>query len=235
MESRFKGLIGVLLLVALVLRLALVWGGGQFFWPDESRYAAAQDAFLVMADGHPRAGLTSLVAQGDHVGFKLLGLLPATLERLTGVRDPRMAAAFFSLFAWTGLIFLWQWARRTGASLEAQAWTVLLAVTCTSLTFYTRHLFPYDSSLALALAALFVGAKAKASLRRIYAADLCGGCAGRVRGAGLFRLLAAGWSGVGPAMRRAEINLGAAHPARWSRRAGFRERVARDVAARPMG
>ena len=58
MESRFKGLIGVLLIVALVLRLALVWGGGQFFWPDESRYAAAQDAFLVMADGHPRAGLT---------------------------------------------------------------------------------------------------------------------------------------------------------------------------------
>lgn len=177
MESRFKGLIGVLLLVALVLRLALVWGGGQFFWPDESRYAAAQDAFLVMADGHPRAGLTSLVAQGDHVGFKLLGLLPATLERLTGVRDPRMAAAFFSLFAWTGLIFLWQWARRTGASLEAQAWTVLLAVTCTSLTFYTRHLFPYDSSLALALAALFVGAKAKASLRRIYAAGALAGCA----------------------------------------------------------
>lgn len=165
-----------LLLAGLALRLALVWGGGQFFWPDENRYGAARDAMIVIADGRVMAGLTSLVAQGDHVGFKLLGLLPAAVERMTGVQDPRLAAGLFSLWSWTGLVFLWQWARRIGAPAEAQAWTVLLAVTCTTLTFYTRHLFPYDPALALALAALFVGAKGKASLPRLYAAGaLTGG------------------------------------------------------------
>jgi len=166
-----------LLLAGLGLRLALVWGGGQFFWPDESRYVAAQDAMISIADGRVMAGLTSLVAQGDHVGFKLLGLLPAAVERMTGVQDPRLAAGFFSLFSWMGLIFLWLWARRLGASPAAQAWTVLLAVTCTTLTFYTRHLFPYDPSLALALAALLVGAKENASLPRLAAAGALTGCA----------------------------------------------------------
>ncbi len=166
-----------LLVVALLLRMALVRGGGQYFWPDENRYLAAQDACAKIACGHIRAGLTSLVAPGDHVGFKLLGLLPAALERLTGVNDPRLAATFFALFSWTGLIFLWQWARRIGATLEAQALTLLLAVSCTTLTYYSRHLLPYDPSLALALAALMVGAKQPASPLRIFAAGALVGCA----------------------------------------------------------
>ena len=173
--SRLTGAIVGLLLIGLALRLALVWGGGQYFWPDESRYVAAQDAFVVMAQGHVWTGLTALVAQGDHTGFKLLGLIPAALEHLTGVHDPRLAAAFFALFSWAALVFLWRWARRTGASAEAQAWTVLLAVTCTSLAFYVRHLFPYDPALALALAALFVGAKPQASLPRSFAAGALAG------------------------------------------------------------
>lgn len=174
---RLRGLIAGLLALALALRLWLVWGGGQNFWPDESRYIAARDAVVEMSGGHLRSGLTSLVAQGDHVGFKLLSLVPAELQRLTKVDDLRLPAAFFALFSWAGLGWLWLWTRRTGASPEAQAWTLLLAVTCTSLTFYVRHLFPYDTSLALALAALAVGAKPRASLPRAAAAGALAGAA----------------------------------------------------------
>jgi len=175
-SGRTKTILG-LLLAALALRLALVWAGGQFFWPDESRYVAARDALAAIAGGQVREGLTSLVAQGDHVGFKLLGLMPAMLERLLEVNDPRLAAGFFALFSWFGLVFLWGWMRQLGASPEAQAWTVLLVVTCTSLTFYVRHLFPYDPSMALAFAALWVGAKDRASLVRVAVAGILAGCA----------------------------------------------------------
>ncbi|HVT73218.1 MAG TPA: hypothetical protein VHD61_08785 [Lacunisphaera sp.] len=172
---RSTAVIVALLLAALAIRLWLVWAGGQFFWPDEGRYRAARAALAAMHEGRVWPAIASLVGQGDHVGFKLLGLGPAALERWTGVSDPRLAAACFALFSWTGLVWLWVWVRRAGASEPAQVWTVALAAGCTSLTYYARHLLPYDAALALALAALAVGTKERGSLARVFAGGLLAG------------------------------------------------------------
>ena len=47
-------LIGVLILVAVALRMMLVRGGGQFFLPDESRYQVSRDAAELLLTGKVR-------------------------------------------------------------------------------------------------------------------------------------------------------------------------------------
>lgn len=166
-----------LLLVAVLMRGWIVWSGGQFFWPDEGRYESSRTAVAMMASGRIGAGLASTVAQGDHVGFKLLGLVPAAFERLTGITDPRFAAGFFALFSCAVPGLLWQCARRIGLPAPAQVWTVFLAVASGSLLPYARHLLPYDTSLALGLSAVLVGWRRSDSWRRSFAAGLLAGAA----------------------------------------------------------
>jgi len=42
-------------------------------------------------------------------------------------------------------------------SREAQLWVVLLAVSCVSLFYYSRHLSPYDAAMTFGLGALYLG------------------------------------------------------------------------------
>ena len=50
-------------------------------------------------------------------------------------------------------------ARRAGADEPEALIAALLVSGCATMTFYSRHLVPYDSALALALAALYIGLK----------------------------------------------------------------------------
>jgi hypothetical protein len=203
-DAVLKWLIVAVLMLGLGLRLFVVMGGGQLFWPDEGRYFASLDAVHTIKHGDFKLGLTSLVSQGDHVGFKLLGLIPASFQSVFGVRDLKFAAAFFTIFSWSGLWFFWGWIRRLGASREAQLWTMVLVVSCTSLTFYTRHLLPYDASLALVFAALYFGGhSADRGYGRGYLAGIFAGAAALVYLG--YWLLVAIAMGVGLLDRRAGL------------------------------
>lgn len=169
--------IWAVLSLALLVRVVLVWNGGQGFWPDETRYQDSQEAVRRLAEGRFWSGLGYAVAGGDHPGFKLLGVVPAVVAKMTGVQDLRLPAAFFTCFSWLALVLLWGCVRRAGASPDVQAWTVTVAAVSTALTFYTRHLLPYDASLALALAALYVGWKEGASQWRTFVAGFLAGMA----------------------------------------------------------
>jgi hypothetical protein len=117
------------------------------------------------------------VALGDHVGFKLLGIVPALAERLLHTEDPRLAAGFFAACSWLVLPLLWGCARRLGFPARAQTWTVGLAAASGSLLIYSRHLLPYDASMALALGALYVGWRPVPGLGRSYAVGALAGAA----------------------------------------------------------
>jgi hypothetical protein len=141
------------LALALLLRLCLVWSGGQRFWPDESRYQAANEAVSRFQNGQPKAGGLALVGTADHLFFKVVCLPAAWADSRYGL-SPRRAAAYLSLFSVAALALLGSCARGAGAG-PREAWLAVFFAACANtLFYYTRHLFPYDTALAFCLASL---------------------------------------------------------------------------------
>lgn len=56
-----------ILVVSLVLRMVLVLSGGQFYWPDESRYQQARDVVVAFATHDPTAAM-----KGPDIRMRLL-------------------------------------------------------------------------------------------------------------------------------------------------------------------
>jgi len=166
----------LMLAAALVLRVAIIFAGGQGFAPDESRYIVSQQAIARILAGEVRAGLVMPLASGEHPGFKLAGLLPALVQAKFGGSD-RVPALFFGGFSVLNLLLIWGCARRLGFSEAAQVWTVAFAVCSVALFFYARHLFPYDLAMSLALAGLWLGLRPGAGWGRCVAVGLCCGAA----------------------------------------------------------
>lgn len=148
--------LAAVLLVSAGLRFALVERGGQFFFPDEARYAVSRDAAALIAAGKWKEGVDLALSGGDHVGFKLLGLAPALIEQATH-RNPVIPALFLAACTLGSIVLLGVIARRLGASPSVQGWTVIAAATSAVLFYNARHLLPYDLSMALALLALALG------------------------------------------------------------------------------
>lgn len=154
----FLGLAAALLITAVVLRFLLVEGGGQFFFPDEARYLLSRKAAALVVSGNLQQGLLLPFSNSEHIGFKVLGLMPALLEEWVG-HDDRLPALFFSVFSVLNLLLIGLCARRLGASPMAQLWALFLGACSNSLFYYTRHLFPYDASLCLGLLAFYIGSR----------------------------------------------------------------------------
>ncbi len=171
----FLGLAAALLITAVLLRFLLVEGGGQFFFPDETRYFLSREAATLVASGNLRPGLLLPFSNSEHIGFKVLGLMPALLEERFG-HDGRLPALFFSIFSVLNLLLIGLCARRLGASPMAQLWALFLGVCSNSLFYYTRHLFPYDASLCLGLLAFYIGSRS-GGWRRSTAVGLLAGLA----------------------------------------------------------
>ena len=171
----FLGLAAALLITAVLLRFLLVEGGGQFFFPDETRYFLSREAATLVASGNLRQGLLLPFSNSEHIGFKVLGLMPALLEERFG-HDGRLPALFFSIFSVLNLLLIGLCARRLGASPMAQLWALFLGVCSNSLFYYTRHLFPYDASLCLGLLAFYIGSRS-GGWRRSTAVGLLAGLA----------------------------------------------------------
>jgi hypothetical protein len=148
----------VLLLVSLVLRLVLVSRGGQYFWDDEGRYGAAAAALDYWKAGDKRAAVLQVIGSADHLGFKVLMLGPAWLQKHVN-SDIRTPSYIVSLFSLANIFCVWLIARRTGAG-EREAFWAAAAMACANSMFYwARHLMPYDVALFLALACAYVAWK----------------------------------------------------------------------------
>ena len=155
-------LLGLVLGVSLILRVALVLSGGQGYWPDEVRYERSREAAAALRHGNARAAVRA-VARPDHLLFGFLGLAPACLELATGP-DDRVPALFFSLFSVASIGLLYSLARRLGENERAALLSALLLAASTAQLYGSRHLLPYDASLCLGLAALLVAVRASPSI-----------------------------------------------------------------------
>jgi hypothetical protein len=143
-------------LVSFVLRVVLATRGGQFFWTDESRYGICRAAAAQFAEGRIRAGLDILFSSADHLLFKVIGVVPALLERPFG-NAPWIAAVFFGSFSVIVIYLVWRLVlKQGGSSLEALCSALLVAATSTFF-YYARHIFPYDASLCFFLCAAICG------------------------------------------------------------------------------
>lgn len=148
------GLVG-LLLIALGLRLILVFHGGEHFWADEGRYDAATEAWRKWAEGHFREGWLLIIGSADHLGFKLMMLGPAWLQ--THWHDDfRIPGVTLSLFSTANIHWVWRIARRAGAGEREAFWGALTMAGANSMFYWSRHAVPYDLSLFWALACLYV-------------------------------------------------------------------------------
>ncbi len=194
------GLAGLLALSAL-LRVALVAGGGQGYWPDENRYLRSWSLLLAIAGGDLRAACESLALSPDHTGFTLFGVFAAAvqgiwmalqgepvrhaaIERTAGAGALVLACASLACIA---LVF--GLARRSGAGPREALCAAGLAAASNSLFYYSRHLHPYDLSLALNLLALWLALEPARRARSGFAV----GC---VAGAG-FMAYNGAWLGSG--------------------------------------
>jgi hypothetical protein len=154
-RSHRAGLLGILA-ASYGLRLWLAAGGGQGFWPDESRYDSARRAAADLLKRDWRAALSELFGHADHVLFRLASLPAALPEALAGGFHPVIVSCYFSLFS-VGVIYLvWAIARRAGAPEREALWGAFLAAASNSLFFYARHFLPYDMALLGMLAALWL-------------------------------------------------------------------------------
>src|SRR5262245_37529113 len=107
------------LLVSVVLRVALALFGGQFFWPDESRYIASRQIIQAVS-AHDWGSIFRQFDIAEHMLFKVIGLLPAGIEFASGKWDPRVPAILFGLFSVLSIWLLGRIALRLGAS-ESEA------------------------------------------------------------------------------------------------------------------
>ncbi len=166
--------LSILMLAAYLLRLLLIVNGGQFYFPDESRYqrrsVSAVDS-LFQADF--RSAIDKVLAYDRHHGFTAVGLVPAIVHRAIFYLSPprgftwttywigrdndyRVSALIFAIPSVLSIGMIYLLARRAGAGeTEALIAAFLLAASNTFFIF-SKHFLPYDSSLLIGLAALWL-------------------------------------------------------------------------------
>jgi hypothetical protein len=169
MGSNAKRLLWLLLAASALLRFTLALRGGQRFFPDENRYLRSHQWLQQLEGRGWGAGLDHLLATPDHVGFTLVAAVPALLQRAliasSGLPQDRAAvdatawlpAAVLSLASLAAIALVHAIARRSGADASEALLAAALMAGSTSMLYYSRHLLPYDSALALALAAALLG------------------------------------------------------------------------------
>jgi len=163
----YPGAVLSVVALALLYRVSLVWLGGQYYWPDEVRYAQARVAADMLLDGQWLAGWREL-ARPDHPMFRVLMLPPAMFESMVKA-SARIPALYLAVLTALNPILLRSAARALGADEARASIAAILYALLASSHYYVRHLLPYDLALGIALAALAVGLRTPVGSRRSYA------------------------------------------------------------------
>lgn len=144
----------LLLAGAFAVRTVLVIQGGQYYWPDERLYRVSQAAAECLVQGDAACAMRTVV-RPEHTLFGAIGVAPALVEQYLGANS-RIPALFFASFSVISIWIVAQIARRLGADETEVLVTAMLLVCSTSWTYYSRHLLPYDVSIAFALLGLLL-------------------------------------------------------------------------------
>jgi hypothetical protein len=156
MEARrYRRILLAILMLSFLLRVGLVLSGGQYAWPDEMRYEKSRAAADALWAGD-MYGFSQALHGADHFLYKVIGVVPATLQ-IIFAPNPKIPAIFFSLFSVANLWLMWGIMRRTGENERVALFAVGLLALCSTFLNYCRHLLPYDAAMAFGLLALFTG------------------------------------------------------------------------------
>lgn len=163
--------VAAILFISLILRWILIFRGGQYYFSDEQRYETSRAVADLIASGNFNQALAQLFIAPEHLGFKIIGIIPALFEQFT--RESLIIPAhFFSLFSTLNLYLIYQISRRAQATERESLTALIFAASSMSLLYYSRHLMPYDSALTFALLVLYVALAEKPTIKTSLA---CGG------------------------------------------------------------
>jgi hypothetical protein len=146
----------IILLASILLRCILIFQGGQYYFSDEQRYQTSQEMAELLLHGKVGEAGLKLFSTPEHLGYKVIGIVPALLERIVG-QSLVVPALFFSLFSVLNLYLIFLLSRRAGSSLSEALFALIFASLSQSLFFYSRHFMPYDVGLTFGLLALYFG------------------------------------------------------------------------------
>lgn len=141
-------------IVAATLRVWLILGGGQYYWPDEDRYRGAM--VLLAALGGNADARADVLHEPASLMLKAIGTVPAAIEALTG-GNPHVPAMFFGTCSVISIWLLGRIAARLGADRDERFVATLLAAGSTTLFYMARHLLSYDLALMLGLVGMYSG------------------------------------------------------------------------------
>jgi hypothetical protein len=129
------------------------------------------DAARLLWQGKIGEALRQFTISPEHLGFKVVGIIPALTEHIVG---PSLVipAMVFSLFSVLNLYLIYLLSRRTQTSPKESFYALSFAASCLSLLYYSRHLFPYDMAMSFGLMALYV---ALTPHQTIWTPFACGG------------------------------------------------------------
>jgi hypothetical protein len=166
----------LLLVMSCMLRICLVLRGGSGYWPDELwRYNSSRQAVNFAFSGDIKHAL-AILHSADHFLFKIIGVIPATIERVVGV-NTKIPGLFFCLFSVCNLWLIWRISLSLGASEPEALLSAFLLSLSSSFFYYSRHILPYDLAMTFGLLALLVALRYPSKAKDSYLCGLlCAAC-----------------------------------------------------------
>src|SRR5215204_6068115 len=131
-----KFIIAAILLIALLMRWLLIFQGGQYYFSDEQRYLTSRDVVQYLLQGKINEAVSQLFVLPEHLGYKILGILPALLEYLAG-QSLVWPAMFFSLFSVLNLYLIFLLSQRMGSESNEGFLALIISVLSQSLFYYS--------------------------------------------------------------------------------------------------
>lgn len=171
LKSSRSRLVAFILLISLALRWGLILKGGQYYFSDEGRYETARAFAKLALEGKLGEAFSQFFLAPEHLGFKIIGLVPAFIEQLTR-ESLALPALFFSLFSILNLYLIYKISQRVGASERESLIALILAASSMSLLYFARHLLPYDTALTFGLLGVYSALDEKPTFNSSFA---CGG------------------------------------------------------------
>lgn len=172
--------LALIMLCALFLRLLLIVNGGQFYFPDEKRYRHGMLAAESFIEADFGRGIDRLLQYNNHHGFSAVAFIPALAHgiilQLFSSLNPSTTKYWFALDAGyqlpallfsipsvlcIGMIFLL--ARRAGAPAQEALVASFLLAASNVIYVFSKHFLPYDTSLLIGLAALWLAIHSRAA------------------------------------------------------------------------
>jgi hypothetical protein len=157
-SSRIDLWLGAILFISIGIRVLIAQEGVRF-WPDENRYEVSRVAASQILENKWNAAAGNLLTKADHMGYKIMMVLPAIGQMTWGWSDGSMALLGSGLPSTLNILLVYLLARRLGGGMFEARWAALLMACSVSMTYWSRHLMPYDMALFWGLASLYIGVR----------------------------------------------------------------------------